>query len=165
MPNDSRLTIALDHLTLGRTSMYQALLAAPAPNLASGPANPEQRRPACPAKLATAEHHLDAAVEGLRRSGYTDYLPRGLLSRAWLHHLVTNPTAATTDLDEAESIATRSGMPIFLADVHLTRARLFHNRTELAKARELLADLRARGYHRHDEMLADTEEAAESWPA
>jgi hypothetical protein len=54
--------------------------------------------------------------------------------------------------------------PIFLADVHLTRARLFRDRTELTKAHELLLDLRARGYHRHDEMLADTEATAEHWP-
>jgi hypothetical protein len=35
---------------------------------------------------------------------------------------------------------------------------------ELAKARELLLDLRTRGYHRHDEMLADTEATATHWP-
>jgi hypothetical protein len=50
-----------------------------------------------------------------------------------------------------------------LADIHL--ARLFRDRIELAKARELLADLNARGYHRHDEMLADAEAAATHWPA
>lgn len=33
-----------------------------------------------------------------------------------------------------------------------------------AKARERLADLATRGYHRHDEMHADAEEAAESGP-
>jgi tetratricopeptide (TPR) repeat protein len=159
------LDIALDHLTLGRASLYQALLAAPTPNLAFGLTNPEQQRPASPTNLATAKQHLDAAVEGLRRSGQLDDLPRGLLTRAWLHYLLANPTAANADLDEAESLATRGGMPIFLADVHLTRARLFHDRTELTKACELLLDLRARGYHRHDEMLADAEEAAKSWPA
>jgi tetratricopeptide (TPR) repeat protein len=159
------LDIALDHLTLGRAALYQALLAAPARNVASGPIHPAERRPVFSMNLAIAKQHLDAAVEGLRSSGQMDHLPRGLLTRAWLHHLTTNPTAAITDLDEGESIATRSGMPIFLADVHLTRARLFRDRTELAKARRLLLDLRARGYHRHDEMLADAEAAAKSWPA
>jgi hypothetical protein len=54
-------------------------------------------------------------------------------------------------------------MPIFLANVHLTRARLFRDHAALAKARDLLADLRTRGYLRHDEMLADAEEAAKDW--
>jgi hypothetical protein len=150
--------IALDHLTLGRASLYRALLQSsrpdPAATILASPASPD---------LADAEQHLHAAVEGLRRAGQIDYLPRGLLTRAWLHHLA-RPTAAATDLDEAESLATRSGMPIFLAVIHLTRARLFRDRTELAKARELLLDLRARGYHRHDEMLADAEVAAKNWP-
>jgi tetratricopeptide (TPR) repeat protein len=158
------LDIALDHLSLGRASLYRALLVGPASNLAFGPAPPDQRCPASPLNLAAAMQHLDAAVEGLRGAGQVQELPRGLLSRAWLHHLLGNPTAATADLDEAESLATRCGMPIFLADVHLTRARLFRDRTELTKARELLLDLRTRGYHRHDEMLADAEAAAESWP-
>jgi tetratricopeptide (TPR) repeat protein len=158
------LTIALDHLTLGRASLYRALLAAPAANPASGPAHSEQRHPAPPTKLATAKQHLDAAVEGLLRYREMSHVPPGLLTRAWLHHLLANPTAAITDLDEAESLATRSGMPIFLADVHLTRARLFRDLTELAKARQVLLDLRARGYHRHDEMLADAEAAAKHWP-
>jgi len=160
----SLLDVALQYLSLGRVSLYRALLADPAPNLASGPAYPRQRRPASPANLATAKQHLGAAVEGLRSSGHADYLPWGLLTRAWLHHLLDNPTAALADLDEVESLATRCGMPIFLADAHLTRARLFRDRTELAKARKLLFDLRARGYHRHNEMLADAEEASKGWP-
>ena len=83
---------------------------------------------------------------------------------AWACSLLADPTVVTTDLGEAESLATRSGMPIFLADVHLTRARLFRDRAELGKARALLEQLRTKGYHRHDEMLADAEEAANHWP-
>lgn len=56
-------------------------------------------------------------------------------------------------------------MPIFLADAQLTRARLFRDRTALAEARELLLDLRTRGSHRHDIMLADAEQASTQWPA
>jgi hypothetical protein len=163
-PGEPLLDVALDHLTLGRASLYRALLAAPVPDPASGPAHLEKRRPAAPTTFAVAKQHVDTAVEGLRRSGQMDCLPCGLLSRAWLHHLLTNPTAATIDLDEAESLATRSGMPIFLADVHLTRARLFRDRIQLAKAKKLLATLATKGYHRHDEMLADAEEAARHWP-
>jgi tetratricopeptide (TPR) repeat protein len=158
--NMSLLTVALEHLTLGRASLYRAVIAS-----GHDPVHPEEQRPASPTNLATAKQHLDAAVEGLRRSGQMDNLPRGLLTRAWLHHLLALPTAAATDLDEAETIASRGPMLIFLADAHLTRARLFRDRTKLAKARELLLDLRTRGYHRHDEMLADAEAAAKHWPA
>lgn len=88
---------------------------------------------------------------------------RALIASAH-HHLLARPTAAATDLDEAESLATRGGMPIFLADVHLTRARLFRSRTALAHAKTLLDHLRTKGYRRHDEMLADAETAATHWP-
>jgi hypothetical protein len=154
------LSIALDRLTLGRASLYRALLDGLIPDSAA----PNEQRPAVLATLVTAKLHIHAAMEGFRCSGDMSHLPRGLLTRAWLHRLLEESAAATTDLEEVESLATRSGMPIFLADVHLTRARLFRDRTELTKARKLLADLRGRGYHRHDEMLADTDVAADRWP-
>lgn len=144
----SLVSIAINGLTLCRASLYRALVVAHHQELTD---------------LATTQQRLDDAIDGLRRSDIT-YLPRGLLSRAWLHHVLANPTAAATDLAEAESIATRCGMPIFLADVHLTRARLFHDHTALATARTLLADLATRGYHRHDDMLEDADAAAEHWP-
>lgn len=58
----------------------------------------------------------------------------------------------------------RGPMPLFLANVHLTRARLFRSCTALAHAKTLLEQLRAKGYRRHDEMLADAEAAATHWP-
>ena len=51
-------------------------------------------------------------------------------------------------------------MPLFLADVHLHRARLFRDRDELAKAR-LLID--KHGYGRRHEELAAAEAAAMGW--
>jgi len=54
-------------------------------------------------------------------------------------------------------------MPPFLADVQLTRARLFRDREALAAARALLAQLRAKGYRRRDPELADAEAAAKTW--
>lgn len=150
----SLLTIALDHLTLGRTTLYQALLV---PDRDVAPLQTSQL------DLTKALQYLDAAVDGLHRAGHTDYLPHGLLSRAWLSYLQGSFAATTTDLDATAKLALRCSMPICLADVHLTRARLFRDPTELAKARELLLDLRARGYHRHDDMFADAEEAARSW--
>ena len=71
---------------------------------------------------------MDAAVAGLRRAGTADHLPRGLLTRAWLRCLTgarTGPDSAQSDLDEAWEIAERGPMPLFLADIHLHRARLF----------------------------------------
>jgi hypothetical protein len=51
-------------------------------------------------------------------------------------------------------------MPLYLADIHLHRARLFRDRDELAKAGQLIRDL---GYGRRYDELADAEEAAKGW--
>jgi tetratricopeptide (TPR) repeat protein len=100
------LTIGLDHLSLGR---------------------------AHPAGSAEATHHLDQAVDFLRRAGQLDYLPLGLLARA-----------TPRDLEEAFRIATRSGMRLYLADYHLAKGNL-------AEAEALI---NATGYHRRDPELA-----------
>jgi hypothetical protein len=47
-------------------------------------------------------------------------------------------------------------MPLYLADVHLHRARLFRDKAELAKARALIEK---HGYGRRREELADAEAA------
>jgi hypothetical protein len=59
-------------------------------------------------------------------------------------------------LDEVQMIAERGPMPLYLADVHLHRARLFRDRAELAKARALIEK---HGYWRRREELEDAEEA------
>ena len=76
--------------------------------------------------------HLESAVSGLRRSGRSDVLPQGLLTRAWLRSLTgaltsaqDGPDSAQSDLDKAWEIAERGPMPLFMADIHLSRARLF----------------------------------------
>jgi tetratricopeptide (TPR) repeat protein len=101
------LDIGLDHLLLGR---------------------------AHPAGSAEAAHHLEQAVDFLRRAGTLDQLPRGLLARA-----------TPRDLDEVFRTATRSGMRLFLADYHLARGNL-------AEAERLIDET---GYHRRDPQLAD----------
>jgi hypothetical protein len=56
-------------------------------------------------------------------------LPRSLLTRAWLRSLTgqrAGPESAQSDLDEAWEIAERGPMPLFMADIHLYRARLFY---------------------------------------
>ena len=100
------LDIGLDHVSLGR---------------------------AHPSGSAEAAHHLDQAVDFLRRAGTLHHLPRGLLARGTAH-----------DLDEAFRIATRSGMRIYLADYHLVRGHL-------AEANRLIQET---GYHRRDPELA-----------
>jgi hypothetical protein len=144
------LNEALDQLTLGRTALYEVVLAE------SGSPFKTQD-----SELKTS---IDAAVGGLRRAGVNDYVVRGLLSRAWLRFLTgarTGPESAQTDLDEAWEIAERGPMKLFMADIHLYRARLFHGVTpypwtspqeDLAAAEKLINEC---AYHRRDEELAD----------
>lgn len=131
--SNNLLDIALNHLTLGRAALYAALREGTSPS-------------ACHASI---EH----AVDGLRRSGNMDDLPRCLLTRAWLRmaelrrvdttlcprgeHTAwadetcppddhcTAAQAAKADLDEALEIAERGPMPLHMADIYLHRARLF----------------------------------------
>lgn len=102
------LDIALDHLTLGRVALYRAILegsdfTSPASDLS----------------------HIEAAVDGLRRAGQQDDLPRGLLTRAWLRTRMGDADGARDDLDEAWEIAERGPMRLHMADILLHRARLF----------------------------------------
>jgi tetratricopeptide (TPR) repeat protein len=157
LPSDSLLDIALDHLTLGRAVLYAAILENSA--------------------LPVPHSELDKAVDGLRLAGQSDYLPRALLTRAWLRSLLgayTGPESARSDLDEAWEIAERGPMPLFLADIHLHRARLFgvisnqvpvisgekypweSPQADLAAARRLIEK---HGYLRRKEELEDAEQA------
>ena len=166
--NAPLLTIALDHLTLGRAALYAGILESrshqPEPAKTSPPpASEESLR-----GFTTAAMELDHAVSGLRRAGQEDYLPRGLLTRAWLRSLTgarTGSESAQSDLDEAWEIAERGPMPLFLADIHLYRARLFFRdatypwqspQHDLAEARRLIFK---HGYLRRKEELEDAEAA------
>ncbi len=164
----SLLSIALDHLTLGRAALYAAILE-------SRSAQPEQAQSSPPPtseesqrRFMTSATELDHAMSGLRRAGMQDYLPRGLLTRAWLRSLTgarTGPESAQSDLDEAWEIAERGPMPLFLADIHLYRARLFFDEAkypwqspqhDLAEARRLIFK---HGYLRRKEEFEDAEAA------
>jgi hypothetical protein len=160
------LDIALDHLTLGRAALYEVLLASE--DLPFKAQNSELKA------------SIDAAAGGLRQANRSDYLPRGLLTRAWLRFLTgarTGPGSAQEDLDEAWEISERGPMKLFMADVHLYRARLFHAvkpypwatdvegnvrgpKDDLAAARKLIEEC---GYGRRKEELEDAEEAAKNW--
>ena len=85
------LDIALDHLSLGRAHLYRFIIAYPTipaahDNYAAPPAlSTEQTQ-----ELKTAANELAAAVDGLRRCGQQQYLPLGLLTRAWLRRLCSH---------------------------------------------------------------------------
>jgi hypothetical protein len=144
--NNWLLDIALDHLTLARAALYRSLVGLPADRAtAATPLGP---------RVATA---LDA----LRQANRVDDLPMALLTAALYHGtLGGDPAAARRLLDEAEQIAERGPMPLYLADVSLHRARLFRDRTALAEARRLIEQ---HGYGRRRDELADAEAAAAHW--
>lgn len=164
---DSKASIlarALHHLMLGRALLYQSVVQSSGSEMQHGEWTTEPL-----IVLAEAQNHVNATIEGLRRSGQIDYLPRGLLSRAWLRFLQDDHAGARTDLDEAWEIAERGPMRLHMADIHLYRARLFHAvrpypwdspHADLAAARKLIEEC---GYWRRREELEDAEAAAENW--
>lgn len=129
------LDIAVDHLTLARCALYAARLQGQPPG-------------------AAAKTETERAVAGLRAAGAQDFLVRGLLTRAWLRHCLGDLPGAEADLTEAHQIATRGGMRLHLADIALTRARLFHDPEALKEARRLIE---ACGYGRRMGELEDAE--------
>jgi Domain of unknown function (DUF4062) len=138
------LDFALHHLTLSRAALYEALLGH--------------------SDIQNSQSEIDAAESGLRHAGQQQYLPLALLTRACLRSLTgerTGPESAQSDLDEAWEIAERGSMKLYMADIHLYRARLFFRdpsypwrspQDDLAAAEKLINDC---GYHRRDEELAD----------
>jgi hypothetical protein len=146
--NHWTLDIALGHLTCGRAALYAARLHARAPTLA------------CTLTLEQAREQLEAAVDTLREAGAQHHLPKGLLTRAWLHHLCQRDDLAERDLDDAWTLAIRGPMPLHQADIQLHRARLFHDRDALAQAATLIAQL---GYHRRLGELHDAQASASTW--
>lgn len=159
------LDFALENLTLARCGLYRAILegGASAPALVTGCKLPPRTH------LATTTPHdlvaqFDSAVAGLRQAGQIHELPRGLLSRAWMQTLSGSRAgfaSAEHDLNEAWEIAERGGMKLFLADIHLQRARLFFResnypwrstQTDLQLAAKLINIC---NYRRRDKELTD----------
>lgn len=106
--------------------------------------------------------HLNALAV-LRQSGSIEHLPQCLLALAQVRTLIGGSDdieSALFNLDEAQQIAERGPMPLYLADVHLHRARLFHDKAELHRARALIEK---HGYWRRKEELEDAEAAAVNW--
>ncbi len=66
--------IALNQLTLGRAHLQLAF-----------PPSPTGRRAGAEGHRQQAKERLNQAVDGLRKAGTQDHLPRGLLARATFH--------------------------------------------------------------------------------
>jgi len=152
------LSAAFDRLTLVRAALYAAILGH--------------------SEFQIPHSELDQVVSGLYRASQQQYLPLGLLTRAWCSFVEASEHSrhgrekdamgclnrAQADLDEAWDIAVRGPMPLFMADIHLYRARLFGKTTypwespaaDLAAARELIEK---HGYWRRKEELEDAEAA------
>ncbi|MEE8584556.1 MAG: hypothetical protein V3T83_06850, partial [Acidobacteriota bacterium] len=141
----SLLTLALHHLTLGRTFLLEAVLGG-------------QPQPL----LAPAESHLDRAVTGLREAGTQHEIPRCLIARAQLRRVQGRFPDTQQDLDEAARIASRGPMPLYQSDILLERARLHHAQDNLTQARDFLTQARTLieklGYHRRDPEVTALEE-------
>ena len=132
------LDIGLDNLSLGRAHMVEAVV--------EGTKD-----------FGKAREYLDVAVEGLRKAGTQDNLPRGLLARAELNRLCREFKDARRDVEEAQETAERGEMKLFMADCALEACRLNlaegkrkEAEVELEKARDLIEEC---GYHRRDRDL------------
>jgi len=110
----------------------------------------------------SARRDLDDAVRELRKAVRHEHLVRALLARAQMLHLQGEVRESLAGLDEAWEIASRGPMRLYMADILLTRARLFKDPKALQEARNLIQQC---GYHRRDQELADAEQAATSWPS
>jgi hypothetical protein len=139
--------IGLDHLTLARAALYAAVLDGQRPGI----------------------DHLREAADFLRRAGQQGHLPNALLTRTLFRAVNGDLGGAQDDLNETYEIAERGPMRLFLADIHLHRARLFglmaarppaypwtSPRDDLDAAKKLIDEC---GYGRRREELADAEAA------
>ena len=139
----SLLSIALDHLSIGRAHLLQALQ--------EGSQD-----------FTQAAEHLNRAVDWLRQAGQQDYISRGLLVRTELYRVQGEFDKAQHDLDETMTIAERGGMGLHQADCHLEYARLYlaMGKNEDARkcldiAREMVEKI---GYHRRDKDILEIDE-------
>ena len=135
------LDVALDQLSLARCTLYTSIL---------------QGRPAGQAAGKEAHAQAERALAGLRAACSQEDVPTGLLTRAWTRHSLGDEGGARADLDEAWQFASRGNMKLHMADIHLHRARLFRDTSELAKARALIFDCE---YFRRLPELEDGEKA------
>lgn len=154
------LDMALDKLTLARAAFFDTLFTS--------------NSQAYPDRILASM--FDESLSAMYSANELWMLPFGLLAAAFYHGtLGENLEEAERLLEEAQQIAERGPMPLYLADVHLHRARLFGRlegqdrekrfpdidpKTDLAEARRLIEK---HGYWRRKEELEDTEVVAVHW--
>jgi hypothetical protein len=100
------------------------------------------------------------AIKQLIAAGEVQHVPRALLVRACLRALQHQPDLARADLDEAWQIAEYGPMRLHIVDIYLHRARLFHDKEELKRARVVIEQC---GYWRRKHELEAAEEDAKQW--
>jgi len=113
--NNWLLHIAHDNLTLGRAA-HQA------------------------GDRKNAGEHLEKAVEGLRKAGAQDFLPRGFLYRSGFFRMERDFSRAMRDLEEAWEIVERGGMKLFVCDIHIESCRFLLSLIE-ENALQILKDI------------------------
>ena len=143
------LSIALDHLSLGRAHLLGA-------------------QHGTGGDLAQATSHLNQAVDGLRRAGEHEFIALGLLARAALHTHTHSYDRAHQDLSEALSLATRCEFRLHAADAHLAYSRLALAQHDPALARHHLSAAQTlitqTAYHRRAPDLAELTLMLENHP-
>ena len=139
----SLISIALDHLSIGRAELGLAL--------AHG------------ADFAVAVVSLDRAVQGLRKAGDESSVPHGLIARATLYRYRGDVSAAVADLMESLEIAERGSMRLHECDTHLEWARLCLSLGDLEGARSHVERaavlIETTGYFRRNRELQELGEA------
>ncbi len=136
------LDLAIDHLTLGRALLYGDIL--------------DGKESAS----SVTKEEIDTALDLLRAAGPSEFLPLGLLTRAWFRHFEGDLNGARADLDDAQALAETGPLPLIQADVALYRARLFHDRAGLSEARRLADE---QGYGRRSSELFELEAESATW--
>lgn len=161
VPTDTVLTVALDECALARSSLFASLLG----EVSYGETN-----------QLSLSSLMRRSITSFREANRLDYFPIALLTAAYYEGGVAkNLAEAAVLLDETQQITESGSMPLYLADVHLHRARLFGRmiaderkqkfpdidpKAELREARRLIEK---HGYWRRKEELEDAEAAAVNW--
>lgn len=176
-PNDSVGSIGYDYLILARAHLYQSLLIRiDKPFVVEMPIYKGPNESASDQFSEPLSNIVSLVISHFREANQFEDLPRALLTAAFYHGtLGENLEEAERLLTEAQQIAESGPMPLYLADVHLHRARLFGRmksgerklqfpdidpKDELAEARRLIEK---HGYWRRKEELEDAEAAFASW--
>jgi TIR domain len=170
-PNDSIGSIGYDYLILSRFHLYKTILSLNNEIFIADVLPRDSPTP--PEPLSEV---VKIVISHFREANQLEDLPRALLTAA-LYHGTLGENLEETErlLEEAQQISERGPMPLYLADVHLHRARLFGRlpknerqtkfpeidpKAELAEARRLIEK---HGYWRRKEELEDAETAAINW--